>query len=129
MILLLIDILIYNYTSLPSLFFIINLNDHDYLKILGVGLFLDLIVLRTLFLNTIFLTGVYLLRKYYLKINLNNFLIYYFFNLIVMLIYYLVMNLVFNYINLNYLLLIILINSIGIFISYKLKKTSIDLIG
>ena len=129
MIFLLIDILIYNYTSLPSLFFILNLNSRDYLKILVVGLFLDLLVLHTLFLNTIFLTSIYLLRKYYLKINLNNFLIYYSFNLIVMIIYYLVMNLIFKYISLNYLLIIILINSVGILISYKFRKTSIDLIG
>ena len=129
MIFLLIDILIYNYTSLPSLFFILNLNSRDYLKVLIVGLFLDLLVLHTLFLNTIFLTSIYLLRKYYLKINLNNFLIYYSFNLIVMIIYYLVMNLIFKYISLNYLLIIILINSVGILISYKFKDTSIDLIG
>ena len=51
MIFLLIDILIYNYTSLPSLFFILNLNSRDYLKVLIVGLFLDLLVLHTLFLN------------------------------------------------------------------------------
>ena len=117
MINLLLDILIYNYTNYLSFFFLVDLNKRSLLINIGIGLLIDYI-LNIYFFNVIFLSIIYIITKLF-KFNINNFLYYYLYNLFIILLYYILSNLLFNYIDIYNLLNVLLINSIFIYISYK----------
>ena len=117
MINLLLDILIYNYTNYLSFFFLVDLNKRSLLINIGIGLLIDYI-LNIYFFNVIFLSIIFIITKLF-KFNINNFLYYYLYNLFIILLYYILSNLLFNYIDIYNLLNILLINSIFIYISYK----------
>ncbi len=117
MINLLLDILIYNYTNYLSFFFLVDLNKRSLLINIGIGLLIDYI-LNIYFFNVIFLSIIFIITKLF-KFNINNFLYYYLYNLFIILLYYILSNLLFNYIDIYNLLNVLLINSIFIYISYK----------
>ena len=117
---LLLDIIIYNYTPYLSFFFILNINNKNYLYNLSIALFIDIFITHTYILNAIFITIFFILRKI---ININNIFKYYLFNLGIVLIYFLIL----NNISLINILNVILINSIYILISYKKNTLSINL--
>ena len=129
MIYLLLDILIYNYTNYKTYFFLLNLNSNKYFNILTIGIILDCFIFNTYFINTLLLTGFYLLKKYFFNNYSKRLIIYLIYYIVCILIYYLITNLIFNYINVLILLKILLINVIGVIISYIKANNSIDLIG
>ncbi len=126
MIYLLLDILIYNYTSYYSFFFLINIISKNYLYLFTMGFILDFIIFHTWGFNIIFLTIFYLIRK---SLKINNFIKYYLFLIITILIYYFLSHLIFNYLNFYIIGQIFLLNSIFILISYKNYNCHINLIG
>lgn len=129
MIYLFLDILIYNYTSYKTFFFLLNINNINYIKVLSIGIILDYFILNTYFLNVLLLTTLYILRKYIFKNTINHFPYYLLFNIFCLLLYYLITNIVFNYLNIRLIISILIINTISIIISYIKYHKSICLIG
>ena len=129
MIYLLLDILIYNFTSHASYFFLINISTKDFFYNLVIALIIDLFIMHTYFINTLIIVSLYLIKKYLLKLNLNNFFTYSLYNSFNFFSYFLLMSLIFKNINLSSLILIYLFNLIFIMISYKNKRSNISLIG
>ena len=82
MIYVLLDILIYNFTTYHSYFFLINITNKSYLYNLIVALFIDVFITKTFGLNLILVSLLYLLSRVFIKINLNNILIYSLVNII-----------------------------------------------
>ncbi len=91
-ILILIDILINNYTKYTSFFFLIYLYNKPYKYYLLTGLILDLLIFNTYY-NTIILTIMYFLNKLYSNFNLKNIYIYLFISLYNYTLYILLSNL------------------------------------
>ena len=79
--LLLLDILINNFTNYTSYFFIIYLYNKKFKFYLLVGLILDLIILDTYFFTTIVLSLIFIINKLFNDLNKNNFYVYVFINL------------------------------------------------
>ncbi len=77
--LLLLDILINNYTSFTSYFFLVYLYDKPYKYYLLTGLILDLIIFNTYFYNIVILSIIYLFIKIFKDLNKKNFYIFMFF--------------------------------------------------
>lgn len=115
---LVLDILIYNFTPYLSYFFILNLNNKNYIYNLSIAIIIDYI-LHTYFYNIIFVTLLFLLKKYVLKFNYNNFNVYFLVNLLLVLIYYLVSMIIFSYISIWNIVNVLIVNSIFITICYK----------
>lgn len=115
---LVLDILIYNFTPYLSYFFILNLNNKSYIYNLSIAIIIDYI-LHTYFYNIIFVTLLFLLKKYVLKFNYNNFNVYFLVNLLLVLIYYLISTIIFNYISIWNIVNVLIVNSIFITICYK----------
>ena len=118
MLYLIIDILIYNFTPYLSYFFLVNLNSKDYIYNLLLAIILDYIT-GLYFYNIIFVTFIYYLKKYVLKFNYHNLLIYYLVNIIIILLYYLCGCTIFSYILIKNIINVLIINSIFIVICYK----------
>ena len=78
--LLLLDILINNYTPYTSFFFILFLYNKTYKYYLITGLFLDLVIFNTHFYNLIILTIMYFSNKIMRELNKNNFGVFLFIN-------------------------------------------------
>ncbi|MBE6156731.1 MAG: hypothetical protein E7161_03185 [Firmicutes bacterium] len=76
--LLLLDVLVNNFTSYSSYFFIVYLYNKSYKYYLLTGLTLDFIIFNNLFLNTILLSIIYLVNKIFKDLNKNNFYNYIF---------------------------------------------------
>ena len=129
MIYVLIDILLYNFTPYYPFLFLLNINNKTFSHLLAIGLFLDLFILHTYGFITLFLLLNFLLKKYLLKVNMQNILIYYFYNLFILLIFFILSNFLFNYIDVTILEKVIILNSIFILLSYKISPPFIKLIG
>ena len=71
-VLLLLDILINNYTIYTSFFFIIYLYNKSYKYYLFTGLVLDLLIFNTYFYNIIILSIIFLLNKLLKDLNKDN---------------------------------------------------------
>jgi len=126
--LLMLDILINNYTIYTSFFFIIYLYNKPYKFYLYTGLILDLIIFDTLFYNIVILSGIYLMNKLLKELNKDNFYNFLFITMYDYLLYIIFSNLiVLN--NLNYIFISIgsnlLINIIFYILSYRLIKQKI----
>ena len=122
-ILLILDILINNYTIYTSFFFIVYLYNKPYKCYLYTGLILDLIIFDTSFYNIIILSGIYLMNKLLSSLNKDNFYNFIFITIYDYLLYIIFSNLiVLN--NLNYIFLSIgsnlIINIIFYILSYRL---------
>lgn len=124
---LILDILIYSFTPFKSFFFLLNINDKDFLTNITVGLIIDIFIVHTFGITSSFIIIFYYLHK---KININfyNFINYYAFNITMILLYYLITNIIYK-IDIKAMISIIIINSIYIFISYKKDRENIKLFG
>ena len=89
--LIIIDILVNNFTKYTSLFFIIYLYNKKYKDYLLVGLILDLLIFHT-FYNTLILSILFLLNKIFKELNKDNFYNYIFICIFNYLIYIILSN-------------------------------------
>lgn len=76
MIYLLLDILVYNYTSYNSYFFLVYLYNKKYLQHLAIGLLLDFIIFDIYFINTSIISIIYLVNLFFQRYNMKNKYIY-----------------------------------------------------
>jgi len=123
--LLILDILINNYTNHTTYFFIIYLFNKSYKYYLLTGLILDLVIFDTFFINVLLLSIIYLFNKVFKDLNKYNLYNYLFVNIFNYLLYIILFNLfIFN--NINNILLIVgsnlIINLIFYILSYRLYK-------
>lgn len=125
----LIDILLYNFTPYHPFLFLLNINNKTFIHLLAIGLFLDILVLHTYGFITLFLVLNFLFKKYILKVNMQNILIYYLYNLVILFIFFVLSNFIFGYIDLTILGKTLVLNSIFILLSYKISPPFIKLIG
>ncbi len=112
------DILIYNYTSIKSFIFIRYLYNKSIIYYICSGLFLDIIIFHSI-INTIILIIIYYINRLFKYFNKDNLFIYIIINLFNIFIYIFLTNIDNLY---NMLLLIgnsLLFNIIYLFISYK----------
>lgn len=121
--LILLDILINNFTKYSSFFFIIYLYNKSYKFFCLTGLILDFIIFDTFFYNTFILSVMFLLNKLLKDLNKNNFYNYVFITIYNYLLFIILSNLVvFN--NLDYIFLSIgnnlLINFIFYILSFRI---------
>lgn len=124
MINLLLDILIYKYTSFKSFFFLQNINFKSLLLNISISLYIDIFILHTYFISTIYIIGIYFIHKY-IKINYYNIVNYYLFNISIIYIYYFILSIIYNYHNILFNMFIS--NSIYILISYIKESRNIKL--
>lgn len=75
-VLMLIDILAYNYTRYNTYFFLVGLYNKNYLYYLSFGLVMDFIVMDVFLINTLIITVIYYINNFFKKFNLNNFWVY-----------------------------------------------------
>lgn len=122
-----IDVLIYNYTTNKSFFFLTSLNYRSIIYNIAVGLFVDYFIIHLYFPTTIFMILIFIIR-HKLKINFYNILNYYIFNIGVVFLYYMLLSIL-EYPKFNMIPNIFFINSILILISYKKYLASINLYG
>ena len=113
--LILLDILINNYTKYTSLFFLLYLYDKPYQYYLLTGLILDLLIFNSLFINTIILSLMFWLNKIFKDLNKKNFYNYIFF-------------LTFNYIIYIFLTNIFMLNNISNILIYIGSNLIINLL-
>jgi len=128
--LLILDILIYNFTSYSSYFFIISIclcDKKDLYKLILIGLFLDLIVFDKLFINTLIIWIIFLINKKFFKLKektLISFLLINNFN-------FLLYNIFLAFLTVNFDVLnffeSLMINIIFYLLSYNLLKKHIKL--
>ncbi len=126
--LLLLDILINNYTPYTSFFFILFLYNKTYKYYLITGLFLDLVIFNTHFYNLIILTIMYFSNKIMRELNKNNFGVFLFINTFNYLLFIILSNLLtFN--NIPYILVSIgsnlVINLTFYILSFRLLKNNL----
>lgn len=95
-ILFLLDIILYNFTSYTTYFFIIYLYNKPYKYYLLCGLILDLVIFETKFLNLIILTMIYLLNKLFNDLNKHHFYSFIFINLFNYLAFVILSNILFT---------------------------------
>ena len=77
--LILLDIIINNYSSFTSYFFIIYLYNKPYKYYLLTALIFDLVIFNTLYINIIIFSILYFLNKIFANLNKNNILTFLFF--------------------------------------------------
>ena len=70
--LILLDVLLNNYTNFTTYFFIIYLYNKKYINYLITGLILDLIIFNSPLVNTIVLTIIYIFNLLFKDLNKNN---------------------------------------------------------
>ncbi|MBE6140943.1 MAG: hypothetical protein E7172_05390 [Firmicutes bacterium] len=116
MIFLLIDVLIYKYSNLKSYLFLISLNKKDYLEVLGISFVLDFIIFKTYFINIVLLSILYYLKKYF-----KSYILYNLFNIVI---YYIFMNSLFNYLDIYKFLEVIVLNSVFVIVYNRFKRKS-----
>ena len=95
-ILFLLDIILYNFTSYTTYFFIIYLYNKPYKYYLLCGLILDLVIFETKFLNLISLTMIYLLHKLFNDLNKHHFYHYVYIHLFNYLAFVILSNILFT---------------------------------
>lgn len=129
--LILLDILVYNYTSYKSFFFLISLNlikPNDYLKVILIGFFLDFILLNQSFINTICLLLLFVLNKKIFPLKSKSFWNYLLSNLLNYLTFILILSIYNKSFNLYSFIISLIINVIFIIISYNYLKRRIKLV-
>ena len=94
-ILILLDIIITNYTKYHTFFFILYLYNKSYKYYLITGLILDLIIFNSIF-NTIILSILYIINKSFKNLNYQNILVYLFINLFNYIFYIVLSNLIYQ---------------------------------
>lgn len=109
---LLLDILIYNYTSYKSFFFLLNINNKSIFYNLLIAGFIDLFIMPFPFFVSIYTIILWIIKR---KIKFHNLFQYYLFNILIIIIFFVILN-DFNW---NHFWHTFIINSIYIFISYK----------
>ena len=77
--LILLDIIINNYSSFTSYFFIIYLYNKPYKYYLLTALIFDLVIFNTLYINIIIFSILYFLNKIFANLNKNNIFTFLFF--------------------------------------------------
>lgn len=121
--LLLLDILINNYTSYTSYFFIIYLYNKPFKYYLLTGLILDLIIFKSLFINTLILSLIYLLNKVFKDLNKSNIYNYIFINIFNYIAFIILSNIMY-FTNIDNILILLgsnlLINIIFYILSYRM---------
>ena len=114
----LLDILIGNYSNFTTFFFLNNLNNKSFIYNLAVAIFLDFIVLKTYYINIVLISLFYILYKYCFKEILNNYYKYVFVNLLFTILYYVITTSLFGYLNMNFLLKLVIIHFVFYSICY-----------
>ena len=121
----LLDILINNYTSYTSYFFIIYLYNKSYKYYLLTGLILDLVIFKSLFTNTLILSLIYLFNKVFKELNKTNIFNYIFINIFNYIVFIFLTNIMFLR-NLDTILILLgnnlLINTIFYILSYRIYE-------
>mgnify|MGYP004510479697 FL=1 len=116
------DILMYNYTSLKSFFFIRYLYNKSIIYYICSGIFLDIIIFHSFFINTIILIIIYFINKLFKYFNKSNYIIYLIINLFNIILFIILTNLC-NLNSIKYTLILIgnslIINILFLSISYK----------
>lgn len=116
------DVLLNNFTSFTSFFFIVTLYNKPYKYFLFVGLMFDFILFNTYFYNIIIFTIIYFMNYLLKDLNKNNFYNFVFVNIYNYILYIILSNILFN--NINNLLLTIgnnlLINLLFYVLSYRI---------
>lgn len=129
MIFLLLDILIYNLTRYNSYFFLISLllyKGSDFIKIIFIGLVLDLIILNVPFINTLIISLLFLINKKIFKLKkrtLTDYLLLLNFNYVF---YNVALSILYSFI-LSSFSLSYIINILFYILSYNLVKKRIKL--
>ena len=127
--LILLDIIINNFTAYTSYFFIIYLYKKEYRYYLLTGLILDLLIFNTLLLNTIILTIMYICNKVFKELNKNNFYNFIFVTVFNYLLYIILTNLIMINNVPNILINIgmnLFINLVFYILSFRVVKNSND---
>ena len=123
LLLILLDILINNYTNYSSYFFLIYLYNKPYKYYLLTGVILDFIIFNTYFYNIIILSLMYIINKIFKDLNKNNFYVFIFFmlfnyirlsNILINGMYNILINIGFN----------LIINLLFYILFYRIIKTS-----
>ena len=94
--LILLDILINNYTSFSSYFFLVYLYNKPYKYYLLTGIILDFIIFNTYFYNIIILSLMYIINKIFKDLNKNNFYVFMFYMLFNYITYIILSNILIN---------------------------------
>jgi len=129
LLLLLLDLLVYNFTSYNSYFILLSLlliSDKEYFKIILIGLFLDLIFVNTYFINTLILLILFFINKKILKISKNDMKHYFFISNFNFILYNFFLSLIYGY-NIMTFTTTFLINILFCLLSYKNVKKHIKL--
>lgn len=124
MLYLVMDLFFYNFTPYLSYLFLLNINNKSLVYLLALGILLDFI-LNIWFYNLILLILLYLVKKYFLKFNYNNIFNYYLINIGIVFAYFIVSMSIFSSINIAQIINVLFINSIFILISYKINTSNI----
>ena len=98
--LLILDVLIYNYTSYCSYFFLLIplfCDQKDYFEIIIIGLIIDLILLKLPFLNTLILIVIFFLNKKIFKLKVRSLKNYLLISNLNFFIYHLVVSLIYGF--------------------------------
>lgn len=127
-ILFLLDIILYNFTSYTTYFFIIYLYNKPYKYYLLCGLILDLVIFETMYLNIIILTIIYLLNKLFNDLNKHHFYNYVFINLFNYLAFIILSNIIFaNFSIIFYKIGInLFVNLLFYILSYRVFKFQLE---
>lgn len=124
------DVLIYNYTSYNSFFFLLSLltiDDKEYIKVIILGLLLDLIIFNLPYINTTILLLLFIINKKIIKIkdrSLKTFLYLILFDYFVYIFFLIMLNRNLNFTN---FIISIIINIIFYVLSYNNLKKYIKL--
>ncbi len=123
--LVLLDVLVGNYTIYTSYFFLVYLYNKSYKYYLLTGLILDLIIFHNTLYNTIILSIMYLLNRVFKDLNKKNFYNYLFILTFDYLIYIILSNVI-NYSTIPHILtnigLHLIINLIFYILSFRVIK-------
>jgi len=128
--LLFLDVLIYNYTNYNSFFFLVAINlydQNDYIKILTLGLTLDLILLNQPFINTISLFLIFIINKRFIKIQTKNLNDYVYINLFNFLIYNSILIIINQNLDIYKFMISLIVNFLFYLLSYNLVQKNIKL--
>lgn len=126
----LLDIMIYNFTAYKSFFFLLTLNfygPNEYIKVLTLGLIIDIVILNTPLINTFILLILFVINKKIIKINKRTIKNYLYINILNYFIYTALLILLKQNLNIHKFLESIIINMTFYTLSYNLCKKYIKL--
>ena len=129
LLLILLDVLINNYTRYYSYFFLIYLYNKPYKYYLLTGIILDFIIFNTYFYNITILSLMYIINKIFKDLNKSNFYIFIFYMLFNYITYIILSNILINsmyniLINIGFNLIINILFYIFFFRTIKTSKTN-----